>query len=79
VDEDALDEDEYDENADMDEEEPTIPCPYCKRQIHEDSPRCPYCENFISKEDTLSARKPWWIYVGALLVFYIVYKWIVGW
>jgi hypothetical protein len=79
VDEDVWDGDKYDENADMDEEEPTIPCPYCKRQIHEDSPRCPYCENYISKEDAIPARKPWWIYVGALLVFYIVYKWIAGW
>ena len=76
MDEDLWDEDEY---ADMDDEEPTIPCPYCKRQIHEGSIRCPYCENYISKEDTLPARKPWWIYVGMVIVFYIVYKWIVGW
>ena len=47
-------------------------------QIHEDSPRCPYCENYISKEDTLPARKPWWIYVGAVLAFYVVYRWIAG-
>jgi hypothetical protein len=67
-----------DEDADMGEEEPTIPCPYCKRQIHEDSPRCPYCENYISEED-IPARKPWWIYVGAVLCLYVVYRWIAGW
>ena len=60
-------------------DEPTIPCPYCKRQILEDSPRCPYCENYISTEDTVPASKPWWIIGGTLLVFYVVYKWIVGW
>ena len=73
-------EDEWDDNnSETGGEEQTIPCPYCRRQIHEDSPRCPYCENYISEEDTLPARKPWWIYVGVLLVFYIVYKWIAGW
>ena len=78
MDEDVWDDDKYDEDADMVEEEPTIPCPNCKRQIHEDSPRCPYCENYISEEDTVPARKPWWIYVGALFVFYVVYRWIAG-
>ncbi|MFM8953492.1 MAG: hypothetical protein ACKOOF_10600 [Planctomycetaceae bacterium] len=39
-----------DENEDEDEDwendsdkEPTVPCPYCRRDILEDSPRCPYC------------------------------------
>jgi hypothetical protein len=68
--------DDYDEDTDMDEE--TIPCPYCKQQIHEDSVRCPYCENYISQEDTVPARKPWWIYIGAMLGLYVVYRWIVG-
>ncbi len=76
MDENTWDEDEYEE--DMDEEELTIPCPYCRREIHEDSIRCPYCENYISEQDTLPARKPWWIILGALLVFYIVYRWIFG-
>ena len=30
-----------------DDSEPTIACPYCKRQIHEDSPRCPHCEQVL--------------------------------
>ena len=78
MDEDVWDDDEYDEDADMGEEESTIPCPYCKHSIHEDSLRCPYCENYISEEDTVPARKPWWIYIGALLAFYVVYRWIAG-
>jgi hypothetical protein len=75
-----MDEDVWDDNEDseMEDEEPTIPCPYCKRQIHEDSQRCPYCQKYISEEDTVPARKPWWIIVGTLVVFYIVYRWIVG-
>lgn len=61
-----------------DGEEPTVPCPYCKREVLEDAPRCPYCENYISEEDAAPARKPWWIIVGALLCLYAVYRWIVG-
>jgi hypothetical protein len=56
----------------------TIPCPYCKREIHEESQRCPHCGNYISDEDAPPARKPWWIIIGALLVFYIIYRWVAG-
>lgn len=74
MDEDSWNDDEFDEQ----EEEATIPCPYCKRSIHEDSQRCPYCGNYLSEEDIPSPRKPWWIIVGALLVLYVVYRWIAG-
>ena len=69
-----------DDNAwdDDEDEETTIPCPYCRRPIYEDSLRCPHCGNYISDEDTAAARKPWWIVLGALLVFYVVYRWIAG-
>ena len=74
------------------DEEPTIPCPHCRRQIHEESQRCPYCENYISEEDTvqwfvldvhkswtvLIPARTWWIIIGALLVFYLIYRWIAG-
>jgi hypothetical protein len=59
---------------------PTVPCPYCQELLPQDAPRCPYCENYVSAEDTPpagSGRKPWWIIIGALLVFFIVYRWIV--
>jgi hypothetical protein len=79
MDEESWNEDEYYEEFETDDEESTMPCPYCKRQIHEDSVRCPYCENYISEEDAPPARKPWWIYIGAVVVLYIVYHWVVGW
>ena len=66
------------ENDDEDDEEPTIPCPHCRRQIYEESQRCPYCGNYISEEDAVPARKPWWIIIGALLALYVVYRWIAG-
>jgi len=63
---------------DDDDKEPTIPCPHCKRHIHEESQRCPYCENYISEESPSRFPKPWWIIIGAVLVLYIVYRWIAG-
>ncbi len=70
-------EDEWDEDFDADEDgEATVPCPYCRREIHEDSPRCPYCENYISREDAPPGRKPWWIILGVILCLYIIYRWI---
>ena len=56
----------------------TIECPYCGKQIHEESERCPHCENYISEEDERPRVKPWWIIVCALLCLYAVYRWIRG-
>ena len=66
------------DDASEDDEEPTIPCPFCKRQIHEDSQRCPYCEQYITGEDAPASPKPWWLIVGALLGLNAVYRWIMG-
>lgn len=70
--------DEEDEDAEEDDDEPTVPCLYCKRQIHEDSERCPYCEQYISTEDAPRGQKPWWIMAGVVLCLYVVFRWIVG-
>ena len=69
--------DDFDGGSDDDEAE-TVPCPYCRRPIHEDAERCPYCENYISREDAPPTRKPWWIILGAGLCLFVVYRWIVG-
>jgi hypothetical protein len=69
--------DEFEDDSE-DGSDATIPCPYCKRAIHEDSQRCPYCEQYISEEDVPPVRKPWWVILGALLCLYVVYRWIVG-
>lgn len=70
------DEDDWDEedpadadDADADDRdtEPTVPCPYCKEEILEDSPHCPYCERYLSEEDLAAARKPLWVILTALV------------
>lgn len=80
---DARDDDlEFDddlEGADWSDEddEPTVPCPYCGREIHEETQRCPHCENYLSNEDSPSPQKPWWLVLGAVAGLYAVYRWIV--
>lgn len=76
---DDAEEEEWDDDPDADEgedEEDTIPCPYCRRDIHEDAQRCPYCESYISREDAPPGRKPWWIILGVVACLYVVYRWI---
>ena len=69
---------ESEDAFDAEEDEPTIPCPYCRKEIHEDSQRCPYCENYLSDEDAPPARKPVWIVLGAIACLYVVYRWVGG-
>lgn len=64
----------YDSQAD--EDEPTVPCPYCRREIHEDSSQCPYCERYISREDAPRQPKPWWLIVGVIVCLYAVWRWL---
>jgi hypothetical protein len=73
----VTDEDEWNDDDDGDDES-TVPCPYCKRPVYEDSPRCPHCGECISEEDTCPARKPWWVVVGVLLVLLILLLWIIA-
>ena len=70
-------EDDQQEWQPEDEPGDTMPCPYCQREIYEDTLRCPGCGNYLSREDEPSPRKPWWIILGTILVLYMVYRWIV--
>ena len=70
------DEEWEDDWASGDDEEPTIPCPYCRREILEDSVRCPHCENYLSGEDAPPQRKSWLTIFGVALCLLIVGLWI---
>lgn len=70
------DEDEFDPAEG--EEDSTVACPYCRRQIHEESERCPYCEHYISEEDAPPGRRPWWIIIGFIACAVVIYMWIVN-
>lgn len=71
--------DPEDEDWPDDDEEPTIPYPYCRREILEEAERCPYCEQYLSKEDAPPVRKPWWIIVGVIACLWVVYMWNARW
>jgi hypothetical protein len=75
---DGWDDDLDDEVGSSDDsgDEPTVPCPYCGRQILEDSPRCPHCERYISAEDSPPPRKPLWVVATALICLGIVLWWL---
>lgn len=74
--------DEWDEEENLDDDdsadEPTVPCPYCRREILEDTPRCPYCERYISAEDHPAPRKPLWVIATALVCLGIAIYWVVA-
>lgn len=71
-------EDEEVDLGDDSDEEPTVPCPYCRRDILEDSPRCPYCGRFISEEDHAGSTKPLWVIVTALACLGAALWWILA-
>jgi hypothetical protein len=68
--------DDFDSSDDIDDA--TIPCPYCRRPIHEEAERCPHCEQYVSQEDATASRKPWWLLVGVAAGLYAVYRLIAG-
>ncbi len=70
--------DDYDDEYDVDDddEEVTVPCPYCRREIPEDVVRCPYCEQYISTEDAPPAPKPWWLVAGVVACLVALLYWV---
>jgi hypothetical protein len=72
----------YDDEDDWDEEDgedTTQPCPYCRRDIHEDTVRCPYCENYLSQEDKPAGTRSKWFYILALVCLAIAIGWALMW
>jgi hypothetical protein len=73
------DEDEWDDDGGDDrdsDDEPTVPCPYCRREIFEDSPFCTFCERYISSVDQPGLGKPLWVVATALLCLGIAVWWL---
>jgi hypothetical protein len=63
TDDDVDDEQEGEDSGD----EPTVPCPSCRAEMFEDSPRCPSCGRFVSAEDAPAQPKPLWVLVTAIV------------
>jgi predicted nucleic acid-binding Zn ribbon protein len=67
---------EWPDESDMDEDmlDDTIPCPHCKKPIHEQSEFCPHCGNYLSEEDAPN-RKSLWIILGVAACVLILIYW----
>lgn len=71
---DGHDNDEHDDEDFEEQNDATIPCPYCATPIPEDAPRCPYCENYVSREDSPPRRRSWFFVVCMLLALWAVFR-----
>jgi len=77
-DDDSLDEDPLESDQDPDGEhdvEDTVPCPFCKKPIHEDADVCPRCGNFVGSAHA-PRRVPVLVWVGAILALLCVLVWV---
>ena len=72
VDEDPLESDQDPEDA-LDEED-AVPCPFCKKPIHEDADVCPRCGNFVGSTDA-PRRIPPIVWIGAALALLGTLAW----
>ena len=66
------------DDVDDDEEEPTIPCPYCGEEMLEDAPQCGHCGNYISAEDHPGPKKPTWIILTAIVCLVMMLGWLMA-
>jgi len=70
--EDAADDPEGPQSIDLDhddDDEPAIPCPNCRRLIHESAECCPWCGEWVIHAHTPAAwQRPWLLVVAILLL-----------
>jgi len=77
-DDDGDDDDAWDseDGEDEAEDEETVTCPGCGREMYDDSPRCPSCGRYVSAEDFASGGKPVWVVVTAAVCLAVVAWWL---
>jgi len=68
--------DETDLGDDTDgDDEPTVRCPECRREILEDTPRCPWCGRYVSATDHTGHERPLWVLATALVCLAMALWW----
>ena len=55
-----------------------IPCPFCRKPVHERADVCPHCRNFITFDETGYPRKVWFVAgvvlaLGVVIMAYVMY------
>lgn len=69
--------DDFEEEGDSavdEDDEPTVPCPFCLREVWEDAPRCPHCGNQLGGADVPAPRRPWWVVITAAALLYVIVR-----
>ena len=72
---DELRDDEYPDEASLDEESSeTVPCPECGSDVYEDAPQCPVCGTYITSAsgNVWSGRPGWWVFLGLLGILALI-------
>ncbi len=78
--EDTKSSDDWDDDGDSfeDDEEPVmVPCPYCREEMFEDSPRCPSCGMYVSEEETPPPSKPFWVLATIVICLIVALIWLI--
>ncbi|MDB5388073.1 MAG: hypothetical protein JWM11_3719 [Planctomycetaceae bacterium] len=78
-DESSWDEDDWDDDFDGDDEDDqlTVPCPYCRHPVYEDAEYCSNCDEYISLEDAPPVPKPIWVVVVVMLCLASMLFWYI--
>ncbi len=71
-------EDDFDPDLGGDDDDGTVACPHCGREMFDDAEQCPHCGMYITDADSPARRWPWWVWLGFAAVGFVVWRWVVG-
>lgn len=74
----SIDEDPLASDQDADEAydpEETVPCPFCRKPIHEDADVCRHCHNYVGSSYA-PRRVPLFIWIGVIFAGLCVLVWL---
>ena len=57
-----------------DDDDTTVPCPHCGKDVYEDAERCPSCGNYLSREDA-PLTQSWGFRLIALICLAVAVGW----
>jgi uncharacterized paraquat-inducible protein A len=61
---------------DEQESDETVPCPHCGAMIYEQAEQCPECSEYITEEEDIPRKRPWWVVVGLSMAFLVAIMWV---
>lgn len=67
-DDEALEDYEFDDEAEGDPESDQLPCPSCGRMIFDDTERCPHCGDWVMPLAHAASQRGSWIWWTALIL-----------